>query len=262
VGVAWLIGAVIVAIAVWHAWLALRNAYERWPDRKLGTALVAATFAALLVTFLARSPVLWGTPLVLNDIGAVLLAAFATIWVAGPMISIGLSALRRLPRGPAVGFEHGTRAVTNVVLGLGVGVVLGVLALPFYGEAYRVPAVAADTGMLGGLLMSVGQALVNEVLLRLFVVTALALVLLRWYNVPSRAAALLAIAVSAVVQVALYVPAVVAVGFPNALMGVAYVLAAAFVPAIALGTLYWVRGFSTALLADATAIAAVLLLAA
>jgi hypothetical protein len=263
VAVAWLVGAGIVAMALRYAVPALRNAYARWPERKLGTALVAASFFALLILFFANHPVIWGTPFIVNEIGAVLLAAFLTIWVAGPVISIGLMAIRRLPIGrPLLGLDSGTRALTNIALGAGVGVVLGVLALPFYGEPYNTPIPQPEAGVIGALLLGAGQAMVSEVLLRLFVVTAVAMLLFRWYRIPLRASALLAIAVSAFVQVALYVPSVVAVGFPNALVGLAYMLAAAFIPAVVLGTLYWTRGFSTALLANATAMVAVLILAA
>jgi hypothetical protein len=263
VAVAWVVGALIVAVAFRYGWQALRNAYERWPERKLGTALVAATFGALLVTFFARQPVLWGTTLMLNATGALLLAGFLTLWVGGPVISVGLMAIRRLPlHHPPLGLDTGVRAIANIALGVGLGILLGVIALPFYGNPYNVPTPQSEAGVIGTLLLGTGQALMSEVLLRLFVVTAAALMFFRWYRFPPRAAALLAIAVSAFVQLALYLPAAVAVGFPNLLVGVAYILAAAFIPAIVLGTLYWRRGFGTALMADATAMATVLLIAA
>ena len=64
----------------------------------------------------------------------------------------------------------------------------------------------------------------------------------------------------AVVQVALYAPGALAIGFPAWTGTVGFLATAAVLPAIAFGALYWKRGFGTALIADMTALIAVLLL--
>jgi len=149
---------------------------------------------------------------------------------------------------------------TNVVLGLAIGVVLGLIALPFYGDPFGVPAVAAGTGSLAAMLSGVSQALVNEVLLRLFLVSGAAWLLLRRFDVARGMAAALAVTLATVVQVVLYTPAVLELGFPTTLATVGFLVATVAIPAVAFGVLFWKRGFGTALVADAAAVIALLLL--
>lgn len=54
--VGWVAAGTILAVAAVHAIRALRNAYARWPERRAGTLLAAASFAALLMLFLADRP--------------------------------------------------------------------------------------------------------------------------------------------------------------------------------------------------------------
>jgi hypothetical protein len=252
--VGWLAAAVILSSAAIHGTRALANAYARWPERRAGTLLTGATFAALLVTFLADRPELWGMRLRLTETGAVLLAAALAIWVAGPLVTVGL----RMVRGasvPRMGRDliDGRLTATDLVVGLGAGLVIGLIAVPF-ATASVAPAAA------GTLVVEVAQALLDEVLLRLFLVTTVAWVLLRWHKMHAEEAALGAIAVTALVQIGLYTPGALAIGFPTWAGTAAFITMAVALPAAAFGALYWRRGFSTALIADATALIAIALL--
>ncbi len=255
VGLGWVAAAAILATAAVTALRAFRNALARWPERRAGTLLVAGTFAALLVTFLASRPELWGLRLRVTETGAVLLAVFLTIWVAGPLITIALRLGRQLPttwKSSAASGGHWT--VTDLIIGLTIGVVVGLLAVPF---------TAPDPGiaLAGGVITGVGQALVDEVLLRLFLVSAVAWLLLRWHRVHPDEAAVGAVTVATIVQVALYTPGALAVGFASWTSTVAFLIVGAALPAIAFGVLFWRRGFATALIADVTALVAIALLA-
>lgn len=99
VSVSWLVLLGTCAVAVWQGVVALRRAYAQWPDCRLGTLLLAATFAFLLLSFLSEPPVVWGSDLRVTGIGALLLAAGVTAWIASPLIVIALQLLhRRLQR--------------------------------------------------------------------------------------------------------------------------------------------------------------------
>jgi hypothetical protein len=261
-GVAWLIGAVLVAAAVARGWTGLRNAYARWPERRMGTLLVAGSFAALLITFVAERPVLWGVQLRVTEVGAVLLAVFATIWLAGPIVTLALHAVHQVQWLRETNIEAGKRQVLGTVgLGLVVGLVLGMLALPFFTSPLRVAVPAVTTGVLGTVAISMSRALIDEVLLRLFLVSATAWLILRWRDVRPAEAATAAVLVGALVQFVLYLPWVFGIGFPSIVTATAFVLLVVIVPALAIGALYWKRGFGAALLAHATAIAMVALVA-
>jgi hypothetical protein len=261
VAVGWLVGLVLVLVAVFSGWTALRNAYARWPERKLGTALVAGTFAALLVLFLADRPELWGMRLRVTEVGAVLLAAVGAFWLAGPAVTLALmlrrwlQAASRVPAGPAP--ERTPRLLASVAMGLAAGALLGVMAVPFQQAAF---AGAPDVGTLGGAVLVLSRAIVDEVLLRLFLVTAVVWGLVRWYNVRSGTAAVYAVIAAAIAQVLVYMPGVNAIGFATFTTALAYVTMTVAVPAIVFGVLYWKRGIGTALVAHATALLAVALM--
>jgi hypothetical protein len=256
VGLGWVAGAVLVVVAAKYGTQALHNAYARWPDRRLGTVLVAGTFAALLVLFLADRPELWGTRLRVTEIGAVLLAAVSALWIAGPVVTAGLALLRRLPAHPALGFGRAPRMLTSIALGLTAGAVLGVLAVPFQQAAFATTTV----GPVGGVVQVLSRALVDEVLLRLFLVTGVVWMLVRWYATPSPRAAVVAVLSAAVVQAILYMPGVSAIGFPTYTMAAGYLAMTVVLPAMVFGLLFWQRGFATALLAHATALLAIMLM--
>lgn len=259
VGLAWIAGAAVVGIAGWRGVEALRRAYARWAERRAGTLLVAATYAALLVTFLADRPELWGLDLTVTGTGAVLLATGVTLWVAGPLITMALRLLRNLPSPrPSLGFAGDWRV--SVLLGALVGGALALLALPFHQAPLGVPAMGAGAGAVGGVLQAVGQALVDEVLLRLVLMTAVVGLLLRWHSLHREEAALAGIAGVVILQVILYLPGLAGLGFPSTIAGLGYAAVNVAVPAAAFGALYWLRGLGTALVADATALGALALL--
>lgn len=259
VGLAWVAGAATVGFAGWRGIEALRRAYARWPGRRAGTLLVGATYAALLVTFLADRPELWGLDLRVTGLGAVLLATGLTLWVAGPLITGALRLLRDLPSPrPSLGFAGDWKV--NLLLGAFVGGALALLALPFHQPPLAVPAMGAGVGAVGGVLQAVGQALVDEVLLRLVLMTGVVGVLLRWHSLHREEAALIGVIGVVILQVILYLPGLAGMGFPSTIAGLGYAAVNVAVPAAAFGALYWLRGFGTALVADATALGALALL--
>jgi hypothetical protein len=256
--VGWFVGLAIVATAATSGVQALRNGYARWPERALGTGLVAATFAALLVLFLADRPELWGLRLRVTEIGAVLLAAVGAFWIAGPVVTVALRLRRRLQGVPARLIPAApARVAAGIAMGLVAGAVLGVLAVPFKQAAF---AAAPDVGTLGGAVLVLSRALVDEVLLRLFLVTGTVWALVRFYGTPRSMAAVYAIIAAALVQVALYLPGVSAIGFPTTAAAFAYVATTVALPALVFGVLFWKRGLAPALVAHATALVAIALM--
>ncbi len=258
VALGWIAAAAILGTAAVMVVRAFSNALARWPERRAGTLLVGATFAALLITFLADRPELWGLRLRVTETGAVLLAVFLTLWVAGPLITLALRMTSQLPTPwRSAGRSAGRWTPTDLVIGLVIGAVVGLLAVPF--TAPMAPSVAS--AFAGSVVAGVGHALVNEVLLRLFMVSAVAWLLLRWHRVHADEAAVGSVAAVALLQVALYLPGALAVGFPSWTGTVAFLAVAVALPAVAFGVLYWKRGLATALVADATALIAIALLA-
>jgi hypothetical protein len=253
-GVAWLVGLGLLVVAAENSWEALRGAYAGWSNARVATLLVAAIFGGLLATLLAERPELWGLSLRVTPVGAVLLAVAATIWLAGPVVTVGLGLAERLPEPlrPAVAFGGRGRAAVSVGMAVAVGVVMALIALPFYQAAYGV-TVGHPAGVLS-------TALVDEVLLRLFLVTGVAWLLLREFDMKEGRAAALAVAVAAGIQVLIYLPGVMAIGFPSAVTALGFLTVTALVPAVAFGLLFWRRGFGTALVAHATALGALLLI--
>ncbi len=255
VGIGWVAAAVILATAAVHGVRALVNAYARWPEHRVGTLLVAGTAAALMVIFLADRPELFGQRIRLTQTGAILLAAGLSIWLVGPIVTVALRLVSQVPTPrKGAGLLGGRWTATDVLVGLTTGLVVGLIAVPF-----TAPAVAPAAA--GAILVEVGQAVVDEVFLRLFLVTAVAWLLLRWHRIHREEAAVGAILVSAAVQIALYTPGALAIGFPTGLAMAAFLITAVAVPAIAFGFLFWRRGFGTALVADATALIAIALIA-
>jgi hypothetical protein len=253
-GIAWLVGAGVLVLAAEQGWTAVRRVYAGWSNARVATLLVAAVYGGLLAVFVAERPQLWGLPVQVTPVGAVLLATAVTLWLAGPMVALSLSLLDRLPSTrPAVAFGGRGRALASIGIAVGVGIVLALMALPFYTTAYGV-----TTGGLTGVLSG---ALVDEALFRLFIVTAVAWVGLREFGFTESKAVGVAIAVAALAQVLIYLPGVLAIGFPSATTMLGFLAVTAAVPALAFGVLFWRRGFGTALVAHATALAALFLIA-
>jgi hypothetical protein len=256
VGFGWLVGAVLVATAAVYGVKALKNAYARWEDRRLGTLLVAATFASLLVLFLADRPELWGTRFVVTEVGAVLMAAIGALWIAGPFVTLALYLARRLQL-PVLGLEFTPRTYASLAIGLAAGMVLGVVALPAHQAAFSAGASAGPAGMI---VHAVSRALVDEVLLRLFLVTGVIWLMVRYFATPGPKAAMAAVGIAALVQMVLYAPGVSAIGFPTFAAAAGYMALTVLLPAMVFGALYWKRGFATAVVAHATALLAIALM--
>lgn len=253
-GVAWLVGAALLYVGAEQGWSALRRLYGSWSNARVATLLVAALYGGLLAVFVSERPQLWGLPVQVTPTGAVLLATAVTLWLAGPMVGLSLALLDRLPVArPAMTFGGRGSALASIAVALTVGIVLALIALPFYTAAYGV-----STGGIAGVLSG---ALVDEVLFRLFLVTAVAWVGLREFGFTEAKAVGVAIAVAAVAQVLIYLPGVLALGLPSTTTLLAFLLVTAVVPAVAFGVLYWRQGFGTALVAHATALAALFLIA-
>lgn len=256
VAIAWVGGLAVVAAAARHGVGALRNAYARWPERQIGTAVVVASFAALMLVFLADRPTLWLLRLRVTEVGAVLAAALLAIWVVGPLVTVALRLAPELPgRARVTTRVTAGQTAANLGLGLTVGALVGLLAVPFAG-----PVAGVLPGAAGGTVVAVAQAVVDEVLLRLVLLTGVAWLVLRWHRMHAEEAAVVAVAAVVVIQVLLYLPGVVAAGFPTALAAVAFTGAVVLLPAVAFGAVYWVRGFTAAVAADATAALALLVL--
>jgi hypothetical protein len=102
---------------------------------------------------------------------------------------------------------------------------------------------------------------VDEVLLRLILMTGATWLLLRLYPLHQQGAALLAVGVSALAQLLLYLPGIASIGFPTALSALGYTAATVLVPSLVFGVVFYARGFTAAVLADATALTALVLLA-
>jgi hypothetical protein len=253
--VGWLAAGTILAATVVQALRAFRNAYARWPERRAGTVLAAASFAALLMLFVSDRPAIWGMRLRLTEVGAVLLASLLAVWVAGPVVTLALRLARSVPFPKAMaGLGSARLTAADLGLGLLVGLVVGLLAVPFAGPA-SAPAA------FGSLVVEVSQAVVNEVLLRLFLVTAVAWLLLRWHRLHVNEALVGAVLAAALVQVLIYAPGAAAIGFTSWTGTALFLVMAVALPALAFGLLFWKRGFAPALLADVAALAAIAFLA-
>lgn len=257
--IAWAIGVGLISYAAVQGWRALHAAYAGWEEKRHGTLLVAATFAALLVTFLAKRPELWGLQVRVTEVGAVLLAASITLWLVGPVVTIALKLAKKLPV-PGAAFDKPARALPGVVMGLLTGVVMALVAMPFAVARYGVGG--AEVGPAGAVVAAVSAALFNEVLLRLFVVTAVAALVLRWHAGRREEAVGIAVLAAAGIEVMLHLPGVVMIGFPTVVGAAAFLVTAVVIPAVAFGVLYWKRGLTPAVVAHATALTAIALLAA
>jgi hypothetical protein len=252
---AWVAGLVILAAAGRYGWTALRNAFARWPERRAGTALSAATFAALFVALAWGRPVLWGVPLRLTEAGAVLVALALSVWVAGPVVTLALRAASRLREGALAG-DAGTgrvnlaRVAGSIALGLLAGALLAAAALPFF-ASLRVPLPGVEGGMFAA---AASRALIDEVFLRLLVVSAVAWMVLRLNRTARLEAGIIAVTAGALAQVAVYLPWMAGIGFPSAATALGFAAVAVIAPALVLGTLYWTRGLTASLTANAASI--------
>jgi len=91
----WVAGAGVAAWCTWEVFAAAANALEHWPDRRLGTPLVAATFIVLQVSFWMTRPEIWWTDIEVTGLGAVILALGATVWIGLPIEVLALRLFHR-----------------------------------------------------------------------------------------------------------------------------------------------------------------------
>ena len=89
----WIVAAAIFASTLVDGLTALRNAYERWPEHRIGSVLLVLIFILLTGRFLVTPPVLWGVDLALSRMGAFVLAVAGTVWVAAPILIVLLHSI-------------------------------------------------------------------------------------------------------------------------------------------------------------------------
>jgi len=257
-GLSWLAGLAVLTWAATVAWKAARNAYTRWPERRPGTVLVAATFVALGVLLLGTRPELWGMRLRLTPIAAALTAAAAAIWVVGPLVTLGLRAagligMTWLQQKPV----QTSRRANDVVVGLLGGLVVAALVYPFHRDPIGLPNAMSGTTVWHGVALLMSRALFDEAILRVGLASTIFWVAMR-AHVGSRATStVLGVLGAALVQVLVYTPGALAYGFRSDWTTVTYLGAGVLIPALIFGALYVRRGLGPALLADGTALATV-----
>lgn len=263
--VAWLAMAVPVWFAASTGAHAVSLAYRRWPERVLGTALTGVVLASLLVSFWVEPPVLWFTEIELTRTGGVLLAVGATLWLYGPLITAGLWLARRMREAQPVELPTRyprLRGLAWPVLAVLAGVVVTLIAIPFYHGATGLPSDAERFGFVSALLLVAANAVADELLVRLFVMGAAFALALRLLPNNRTWAAGLAIAAATAVDLILHAPSVPGLGLPGTTMLVAYVAVRMAIPAALFGYLYWRRGLGTAVAAHVAANASLILLVA
>lgn len=96
VSISWVLGAGLCLWAAWEGWHALRRAFSRWPERRLGSVILAVVLAVLMVRFVFGRPAIWGTEVQVKGVGAVILALGATVWIALPVVLAVLHGGHRL----------------------------------------------------------------------------------------------------------------------------------------------------------------------
>lgn len=256
---AWLLVLLAVVVAVSTGLRATRHAFARWPDHRLGSALVGLTLASLVVTFAIEPPVVWFFNVQLTGFGAMLFALALTFWFYGPIITAGLALLRRLR--PSTGAAIPWNLVAQRAgIAIGTGIVVAALAVPFHWGVLGLPTDVERLGLLPALALAVSTAVTEELLLRLFVFTAV--FVLAYRNLPkTQLAPAIALAVASLADLLLHVPALAAFGLPGAGITTAYIVARLILPAVLFGYVFWRRGLGTAVGAHATANIAVGLLA-
>ncbi len=259
-----------MALTVWFAgssgFHALTLAYRRWPDRVPGTLLVVATFVALVIAFAVEPPTIWFTDVRLTMPGAMVLALVATLWFYGPIITVSLAVLRKaLPLFPATRVldrVHAWRGfLTRAGIAVAAGVGLAVLAVPFHKGSLGLPTDVERFGFVAAMGKAAAEAVTDELLLRLFVLTVALAIAIRYLPREKTWAVALAVAVATLGDLLLHWPTITALGLPGLPMVLAYALARMAIPAALFGYLYWRRGLGTAVAAHAAAGAAVGLLA-
>ncbi len=252
---AWMVMAAVVAVAAASGLRAARLLFRRWPDRILGSALVAAVLVALSVMFAIERPTVWFVNVQLSAFGSLAFVYVLTFWFYGPLITGGLALLRRIaPMLPAsrLRADGNWRArLSAVVAVIVVALLVVTLALPFHEGVLGLPTGAERFGWWQASLLALGNAVTTELLLRLCLLTAV-FVLASRYLTKTRAVGV-AVAVAAVGDLLLHWNGLAAYGMPGAGVVASYMVARLAIPAILFGYLFWRRGLGTAVAAHATA---------
>lgn len=263
--VAWLAMVVTVYFAGSTGLHAARLAFQRWPHRVVGTALIGVVFASQVTAFLIQPPTIWFTNVRLATPGAMILAFVATFWLYGPMVTVGLWLVRRLRpdlREAEVPSPSTLQRVgTSAGLAVAAGLALAVIALPFYRGALNLPSDIERLGFASAMLMALSQAFTDELFLRLFAMTAAFVLAARLFQAQGTRAVAIAIGVATVIDLIVHWSEIPALGLPNAGTVAAYAAVRIVIPAVMFGYLFWRRGLGTAVGAHVTAGAALGLLA-
>lgn len=237
---------------------ALAAAYARWPERRVGSALVLVSLVALMILLVGERPMLFGSRLRLTHVGGALVALLLTFWVIGPMVTYVLRALHRIPEiEPDFGFGRGrSRIRDNVLAAVLSGLLLTLLVMPFHLSTARLSLIDAASGGWRNVGFALSRATIDEVLLRVVLSGLITVLVLRWHLARNWYGVALAVALMALLQTAIYLPGMMGLGLPSGGMLAAYALFGALVPGLVLGSLYWSRGLGTALLANAVSLLA------
>lgn len=262
VAVGWIVGLGVLVVAIAFGSRGFRQALARWPDRFPGTVLVGLSLIALVVTFFFDRPELWWTGREVGMPGPAILAGGVAVWLIGPLVTLALWMFRTLPDHPRelIGRTM-PRGLVGAAAGILAGSALGLLVHVAYGD-YGVLPLALWTGGSGeAMAIGLGQGLLDEILLRLLVVTGVVWSVHRWRGAYGAGTVGVAVLVGALLQTLLYVPSLVAIGFPDLRFALGYGTLALLTPGLIYGILFWWRGLTSAVLAHAVTVAVAALLA-
>jgi hypothetical protein len=79
----------------------LPNLFARWPESRALLVVLGVLFLALLPFFLGSRPEIWLIQVRPTGTAAVFMAVGATAWIGGPLVTLGLLAVRAWRRGHA-----------------------------------------------------------------------------------------------------------------------------------------------------------------
>jgi hypothetical protein len=85
----------VFAWATVNGWHALDAAYRRWPEKRMGTALVLGAFVILLATMQWLRGGIPGTEIQLSAGASLVLVALAVLWIVSPAVILGLRVAAR-----------------------------------------------------------------------------------------------------------------------------------------------------------------------
>jgi hypothetical protein len=91
----------VVAWATVETRQGLPNLFARWPESRALLVVLGLLFLALLPFFLGSRPEIWLLQVRPTGTAAVFMAVGATAWIGGPLVTLGLLAIRAWRRGHA-----------------------------------------------------------------------------------------------------------------------------------------------------------------